>query len=151
MKYLGSFSAQYFRLLSLDPNSLFQFLVFDDSIFTVRVGNALHQLPQVYGLTKEAVGVRDVAAEGAPTLEKARALVREANAPKAFQLSAPAESLELGPADVASATFKKGWFWNTLELKLASGSAHTYRIHSDDQVSALKSLLPAVLGQRFVG
>jgi hypothetical protein len=64
---IGSFQAQYFKLLSVDPNTIFQFFVGSDRLYLVKVGSALNQLPQVMHLAKGPVGLSDLAADGLPT------------------------------------------------------------------------------------
>src|SRR5512142_2318399 len=44
---VGSFQAQYSKFLSGDPNTIFQFIVFPDRVFMLKVGSALNQLPQI--------------------------------------------------------------------------------------------------------
>lgn len=60
---VGSFQAQYFKFLSVDPNTIFQFFVESDRLYLVKVGSALNQLPQVLRLTKGPVRLSDLSAE----------------------------------------------------------------------------------------
>jgi hypothetical protein len=73
---IGSFQAQYFRFLSFDPNTIFQFFVSADRFYLVKVGSALNQLPQVMHLAKGPVGLSEVAAAGLPGDAEAQKLVR---------------------------------------------------------------------------
>jgi hypothetical protein len=73
---IGSFQAQHFKFLSLDPNTIFQFFVGADRMYLVKVGSALNQLPQVMHLAKGPVGLSEVAAAGLPADADAQRLVR---------------------------------------------------------------------------
>ena len=73
---VGSFQAQYFKLLSVDPNTIFQFFVDSDRLYLVKVGSALNQLPQVLHLARGPVGLSDLAAERLPAGSEVQVLVR---------------------------------------------------------------------------
>jgi hypothetical protein len=72
----GSFQAQYFKFLSVDPNTIFQFFVGDDRLYLVKVGSALNQLPQLLRLARGPVGLADIEARGLPTEAEIQKLVR---------------------------------------------------------------------------
>ena len=78
---IGSFQAQYFKFLSADPNTIYQFFVDADRLYLVKVGSALNQIPQVMHLAKGPVGLSDLAAERLPGSAEVQTLVRsdEAN------------------------------------------------------------------------
>jgi hypothetical protein len=73
---IGSFQAQYFRFLSFDPNTIFQFFVSADRFYLVKVGSALNQLPQVMRLAKGPVGLSEIATAELPAEADAQKLVR---------------------------------------------------------------------------
>jgi hypothetical protein len=113
MQCLGSFVAQYFKWLSADPNTIFQFFVFQDRIFVVKIGSAFNQLPQVFshGLIKGPLGLEDFASENPPTIEEARDLVRETTEPKTLSLESKVKSMEIKISEIGLLTricgFKK--------------------------------------------
>ena len=41
MQLIGTFQAQYFKFLSADPNTIFQFVVVPDRIFILKIGSAV--------------------------------------------------------------------------------------------------------------
>jgi hypothetical protein len=154
MDCLGEFKAQYFKWLSFDPNTIFQFFVFPDRIFLVKVGSALNQIPQVatHGLVGGPVGLKDHAAGGLPTLEQARGLVAPpapASRLKLETTSMPNREIALSSLTEcryqANGSFKKG-----LHLQLATSEKLFFRFLSDQETAKATALLSKALGTRFV-
>src|SRR5204862_8216307 len=81
MQLVGTFQAQYFKLISTDPNTIFQFVVIPDRIFLLKVGSSLNQIPQI--LTKNlvggAIGLKEHKVEQIPSIEQLQALVEKIN------------------------------------------------------------------------
>jgi hypothetical protein len=152
MACLGTFTAQHFKLLSIDPNTIFQFFVFPDRLFTVKAGTALNQLPQVLtrGAVKGAVGLQDHAVQGLPTVEEARQLVTETSKAKAMSLDSPVKSRELPYSLVERAELStKGMFSKGLTLRLRGGGELFFRFLDTAQQERAVELLGQALGPRF--
>lgn len=151
MACLGTFVAQHFKLLSVDPNTIFQFFVFPDRLFMVKAGSALNQLPSVVTFhVVGPVGIADHARGGLPTVEEARRLVAEAAAPKATSLSSPVKSRELPLSLVAGATLARaGLLKKGLTLTLRSGGDLFFRFLDPGHEEAAASLLGQALGSRL--
>ncbi len=152
MACLGAFTAQHFKLLSVDPNTIFQLFVFPDRLFMVKVGSALNQLPQVlsHGAVKGPVGLEDHAQGGLPTVEEARRLVADASAPKPMSLASPVKSRELPYSLLAQAELTtKGLFSKGLKLKLRSGDELSFRFLDPAQQELARAVLSQALGGRF--
>lgn len=147
----GAFVAQHFKLLSIDPNTIFRFFVFPDRLFAVKVGTALNQLPQLatHGLSGP-VGLADHAKQGLPTAEEARRLVAEASQPKGLTLSSPVKSREIPFSLVASAELsRKGLFSKGLTLELRGGGELFFRFLDSAQEEHAARLLGQALGARL--
>ena len=151
MTCLGAFVAQLFSLLSMDPNSIFQFFVFPDRLLLVRVGSAFNQLAEVAtsGLISGPVGLEDHAAAGLPTLERARELVATP-ASRWSLTSSKGRNRELSIADLAHVELRaKGWFKRGLHLTLGSKEKLFFRFLSPDQENFASRILPKVLGPKY--
>ena len=100
MEPIGTFQAQYFKWLSVDPNTIFQFVVFPDRIFLLKIGSALNQIPQILMRPRMAapVGLKSYTDGGMPSVEQLRQLVDSVNHEKTFGLtSSSLRSRELPP------------------------------------------------------
>ena len=107
---IGSFQAQYFKFLSVDPNTIYQFFVDADRLYLVKVGSALNQIPQVMHLAKGPVGLSDLAAERLPSGAEVQTLVRSDQA-----------NYEVVFAELSSCVLKsKHWLGGTGALTLQS-------------------------------
>lgn len=152
MQCLGPFVAQYFKWLSADPNTIFQFFVFQDRIFVVKVGSAFNQLPQVFshGLIKGPLGLKDFASENPLTIEEARDLVRETAEPETLSLESKVKSREIKISEIESIENKKtGVFSRGLHVKLGSGDKLFYRFLEPEQMQVADFLISEILGSRF--
>jgi len=138
---IGSFQAQYFKFLSLDPNTIFQFFVSQDMLYLVRVGSALNQLPQMAHLAKGPVGLSDLAAGGLPTDAEVQTLVRDARG-----------SYDIPLAELSSCILKrKHWFSVDGALSLQSRMRGNlfYRFLDAGQRLRAESSLQEVLRDRL--
>jgi len=138
---IGSFQAQHFKLLSVDPNTIFQFFVGSDRLYLVKVGSALNQLPQVMHLAKGPVGLSDLAADGLPADSEVQKLVRSDQA-----------NYEIPFAEVTSCVLKsKHWLGGNGALTLQSSSRGKlfFRFLDQAQSTRARTCLQNVLRSRL--
>jgi len=143
-----------FQAVVVRPEHIFQFFVFDDRVFQVKVGTAFNQVLQVVAprLVTGPVGLDDHAARGLPTLEESRRLVAETRKTKALSLESAAKSREISVAEIESAELHtKGFFSKGLHFKLRSNEKLTFRFLDESQEEAAGRLLARVLGGRYKG
>jgi hypothetical protein len=139
---IGSFQAQYFKFLSLDPNTIFQFFVAADRLYLVRIGSALNQLPQIAHLTKGPIGLSDLAAERLPPEPDVQRLVQSAKG-----------NYELAAAELAACVLKrKHWFGanGTLTFQSRTRGKLFYRFLDAAQRRRAESSLQQMLGERLI-
>ena len=149
---IGTFEAQYFKFLSGDPNTIFQFVVFPDRVFMLKTGSALNQLPQVLlHMASGPVGMRDHVQGNVPTVAELRDLVRKLNAEKSFSLGKrPVQSREIPVSDVISIEHReKGFFGKGLHWTLTRGEKMFFRFLKPEQRKAARVALAAVFKSRF--
>ena len=138
---IGSFQAQYFKLLSVDPNTIFQFFVGSDRLYLVKVGSALNQLPQVLHLAKGPVGLSDLAADGLPSDADVQKLVR-----------ADSANYEVLFAELESSVLKAKHWLNpngALTLRSKKRGKLFYRFLDASQCSRARSSLRTALKNRL--
>ena len=138
---IGSFQAQYFKFLSMDPNTIFQFFVGSDRLYLVKVGSALNQLAQLVHIAKGPVGLSDLAADGLPTDDEVQKLVRAEKA-----------NYEIRFAEVASCVLKsKHWLGGhgTLTIQSNSRGKLFFRFLDPTQSTRALTHLQNALGTRL--
>jgi hypothetical protein len=139
---IGSFQAQYFKLLSADPNTIFQFFVGTDRFYLVKVGTALNQIPQVMHLAKGPVGLSDLAADGLPSDADVQKLVRGDQA-----------NYEVTFAELSSCVLKtKHWLasMGTLTVQSTKRGKLFFRFLDETQWKRARSCLQSALRNRLV-
>ena len=149
---LGVFKAQQFHLLSGDPNTIFQFLVFPDRLILMRVGSAFNQLLQVATANRVGVvGLKDFAAGGLPTLREASEALRSDQAPQAMRVEMPStKSREILVSSLESCELReRGLFKKGLNVTLLQGGKYHFRFLAPEEVLAARALLTTVLGSKF--
>lgn len=146
---IGTFQAQYFKLLSADPNTIFQFVVFADRIFMLKIGSALNEIPQV--MLKASIGAVGLKNYGMPPLAELRELVKKVNEQKTLGLtSSSIPSREIPLEQIRSARFqKKGVFGKGLHLKTADGEKMFFRFLQPEHEVAAEAILRAALRDRL--
>ncbi len=154
MQALGVFRAQYYKLLSADPNTVFQFFVFPDRVALVKVGSALNQLPSVFlsgGRRHEAVGLKDHAKTGMPTLEETQNAIAAINAQKTFGFkSSSIASREILFDSIRRLENTKGlWFANSLRILPVGGEPIRFVLPSREEAAKAAALLRPALGVRY--
>jgi len=152
MQLVGTFQAQYFKLISTDPNTIFQFVVIPDRIFLLKIGSSLNQIPQI--LTKNLVGgpigLKEHKAENIPSIEQLRALVEKINNEKTLGFtSSSVRSREIPLEQIASAEIRKGLLGRGLHLKLSDGEKMFFRFLKPESESAAQKALASVLNVRY--
>src|SRR5450432_2126189 len=145
---VGTFEAQYFKFLSGDPNTIFQFVVFPDRVFMLKTGSALNYLPKILlHVTSGPVGMKDHLEGKVPTVAELRDLVGKLNAEKSFSLGKrPVQSREIPIADVISIEHRqKGFFAKGLHWSLKRGEKLFFRFLKPEQEKEAQVALGAVL------
>jgi len=139
---IGSFQAQYFKFLSVDPNTIFQFFVASDRLYLVRVGSVLNQIPQVMSLAAGPVGMSDLAARGLPSDAEVEKLVASGRG-----------NYELSFSELTSCVLKeKHWFgrFGTLTMVSAKRGKLFYRFLDEGHRARARGSLSSALGGRLV-
>jgi hypothetical protein len=152
MECLGMFQAQSFKWISADPNSIFQFLVFPDRLFLVKVGSALNQIPQVAsrGLIEGPVGLKDFSRGGLPSLAQARALVAPPPKKSFFRLTPALANREIHCTHIATCWYQpNGLFSRGLHVRLRDDEKLFFRFLDPRELDLARPLLSRVLGSRF--
>jgi hypothetical protein len=137
---IGAFQAQYFKFLSMDPNTIFQFFVASDRLWLVKIGSALNQLPQVAHLVKGPVGLSDLMADGLPSDDQVRRLTRSG-----------ASNYEVTFAELSDCRLKeRHWLGGhgTLTLQSARRGKLFYRFLDATQYGHARTHLVAAMGNR---
>ena len=149
---IGTFEAQYFKFLSGDPNTIFQFVVFSDRVFMLKTGSVLNQIPQVLlHVASGPVALKDHFKGNVPTVGELRELVRKLNSEKSFSLGkSPVKSREIPASDVISIVDRqKGFFGKGLHLSLARGEKLFFRFLKPEQQKAAQAALGAAFKNRY--
>lgn len=152
MECLGMFQAQSFKWLSADSNSIFQFFVFPDRLFLVKVGSALNQIPQVAsrGWIDGPVGLKDFARRGLPSLAQARALVAPPPKKSFFRLTPAFPNREIHCTHIATCWYKpNGFFSRGLHVRLRDDEKLFFRFLDPRDLDQARQLFSKVLGPRF--
>ncbi len=154
MECLGSFAAQYYAFLSFDPNTIFQFYVFPDRLFLVKVGSALNQIPRVVlgsALVPKEVGLRDPTEGVLPSLEQARKLVQPPSKKAWFKLeSSSVANEELFYSDIESCRYRrKGLAREGLTIKPRSKKKLSFTFLEGTDVKSAVRLLRSAMQERF--
>jgi hypothetical protein len=138
---MGSFQAQYFKFLTMDPNTIFQFFVDSDRLYLVKVGSALNQLPQVVHLAMGPVGLADLAADGLPSAAEVQKLMRADRA-----------NYELPYSELTSCVLKpKQWYGGDGSVTVESTKRGKlfYRFLDQVQAGRARTALKAALPDRL--
>lgn len=154
MQALGVFRAQYYKFLSTDPSTIFQFFVFPDRLALVKIGSSLNQLPSVFlsgGTRHEAVGLQDHASSGMPTLEETQAAIRAINNHKTLGLkSSSIHSREILFGTIRRLENLKGlWFANSLRIVPFTGEPLRFVLPERDEAAKAASLLKPLLLAKY--
>lgn len=151
MECRGAFTAQQRALFAIDPNTIFQFFVFEDRLVLVKVGSAANQVPQVFsaGLITGPVGVKDHARDRLPSLQEARQLMRKAAEVKSFALAGGVKGREIPFAAIETASVRKKLLGRGLELRLREGKSLFFQFLAPDQEPRARELLKESLGPKW--
>ena len=153
MEPVGTFQAQYFKWFSADPNTIFQFVVFPDRIFLLKIGSALNQIPQILSRWVDGpVGLRSYANGATPAVDQLRQMVDNINNKKTLGMtSASLRSRELPLNEIASVEHRRsGMFGRGLHVRLRTGKKLFFRFLQPQSAAAAEKALADVLKDRFV-
>src|SRR6266487_53440 len=149
---VGTFQAQYFKFLSADPNTIFQFVVVPDRIFLLKVGSALNQIPQILMKSwfRGPVGLKEYTSAPLPSVEKLPGFVAKINSEKTLGFtSSSVRSREIPLDEIASAEHRKsGFFGRGLHLKLIDGEKMFFRFLKPESETVAQKALATVLKTR---